>query len=361
MGKVTLDVGVRYDRQWGEALAANNKANSAFPDLVPGIEFPGYEAPFHWNNISPRVGMTYALDESQKTILRASASRNAGQLTAVGTYIGYANPSSGAGWVDYPWVDANNDHLAQTSEVQVNRPILASGGGFNTANPTAVTSANQIDPDFSAPINFGVILGFDRELAPNLAITLNYTYNQVSNIPMTRFIGLTTADWAPAAPLVGTTPDGVSYNIPLFIPDAAKVAAVGGSRILTNFEDYKTTFSGIEVSMNKRMSNRWMSRVAFAWNTPQEQYDMDVPVDDFGNPTRTDVFPLISGGQWAPRSGGSGSGDVFVNQRWNFNANGAYQMGWDMELAANLFASQARRIPTFVTRRWAARARCACC
>ena len=64
--------------------------------------------------------MTYALDADGKSLLRASFSRNAGQLTAVGTYVGYANPSSGAGWVEYPWVDANGDHLAQTNEVQVN-------------------------------------------------------------------------------------------------------------------------------------------------------------------------------------------------------------------------------------------------
>ena len=88
------------------------------------------------------------VERGGKTLLRASFSRNAGQLTAVGTYIGYANPSSAAGWVEYPWVDANGDHLAQTNEVQVNQPLLASGNGFNTSNPTSVTSANRIDPDF---------------------------------------------------------------------------------------------------------------------------------------------------------------------------------------------------------------------
>jgi hypothetical protein len=349
MGRVTLDLGVRYDRQWGEALAASNRANVAFPELVPGIEFPGYAPPFHWSDISPRVGMTYALDDSRKTILRASLSRNAGQLTAVNTFIGYANPSSAAGWVEYPWVDANGDHLAQTPEIQVNRPLLASGGGFNTANPTSVASANRIDPDLQAPTNLGVILGFDRELMPNLAVTLNYTYAHVTDHPMYPFIDVTTADWAlaPTSPLVGTTPDGVSYDIPLFIPNAAKVAAVGGGRILTNFDDYSTSFSGIEMSLTKRMSDRWMSRVAFAWNDPTEQYDMSVAVNETGNPTRTDTFPLISGGQWAPRSGGSGSGDVFINQRWNFNANGAYQLGWDMEIAANLFGKQGTPYPYF--------------
>lgn len=347
LGRVTLDVGVRYDRQGGKALPANNRPNSAFPALVPGIEFGGYEAPFRWNDVSPRVGLTYGLGESNKTILRASFSRNAGQLSAVGTYIGYANPSSAAGWVEYRWIDANGDHLAQTPEVQVQLPLLASGGGFNTANPTAVTSANRIDPDFQAPTSVGVIVGIDRELMPDLGLAVNYTRTRVTNHPMFPFIGLTTADWAPIAPLTGTTSDGVSYNIPLFVPNAAKVAANGGGRLLTNFDDYATTFDGVELALTKRMSNRWMARVAVAWNNPREHYDMAVPVNETGNPTRSDTFPLISGGQWAPRSGGSGSGDVFINQRWNFNANGAYQLPWDVEVAGNLFGKQGTPYPYF--------------
>jgi hypothetical protein len=347
LGRITVDLGVRYDQQSGQALEAVDQANPGFPALVPGINFAGYEAPFSWKNISPRVGMTYALSADGKSLVRASFSRNAGQLTAVGTYVGYANPSSSAGYVEYPWVDANGDHLAQTNEVQVNLPLLASGNGFNTANPTSVASANKIDPDFKAPTSMGFIIGYDRELMPDLGMSVNYTQTRVTNHPMFPFIGLTTADWAPTTPLVGTTPDGLAYNIPQFIPDATKVAANGGGRFLTNFDDYATTFQGVELSLTKRMSNRWMARVAGAWNNPQEHYDMAVPVNENGNPTKSDTFPLIDGGQWAPRSAGSGSGDVFINQRWNFNLNGAYQAAWGIELAGNLFGKQGTPYPYF--------------
>ncbi|MGQ0736638.1 MAG: carboxypeptidase regulatory-like domain-containing protein [Acidobacteriota bacterium] len=344
--RLTLDLGVRYDRQGGKALPSETLSNAAFPNLVPGIKFDGYDAPFKWNDVTPRIGMTYALDESRRTILRASFSRNASQMSGIGLFVGYANPSSAAGWVEYRWVDANGDHLAQTGEVLVNQPLLASGGGFNTANPTAVTSANRIDPDLRASVGTGFIVGVDRELVPNLAVQANYTYSRVTGHPMTPFIGLTTADWAPSGALTGTTPDGIAYNIPLFIPDAAKVAAVGGGRLLTNFDDYYTTYNGVELSIIKRMSNRWMMRLAAAWNNPTEHYD-GVPVSETGNPTRTDIFPLNQGGQWAPRSAGSGSGDVFVNQKWNFNVNGAYQLGWDIEVAGNLFGKQGTPYPYF--------------
>ena len=126
------------------------------------------------------------------------------------------------------------------------------------------------------------------------------------------------------------------------------MAAVGGGRLLTNFDGYSTTFNGIEVSMNKRMSNRWMMRLAGGVQQPDRSTTTwRSRSTENGNPTRSDIFPLINGGQWAPRSAGSGSGDVFVNQRWNFNVNGAYQLPWDMEVAGNLFGKQGTPYPYF--------------
>ncbi len=105
---------------------------------------------------------------------------------------------------------------------------------------------------------------------PNLALQVNYTYGRVDqSSDARRSSALTTADWQPVAPLVGhDCRTAVAYNIPLFIPDAAKVAADGGGRLLTNFDDYSTTFNGIELSVNKRMSNRWMMRLACRLQQP---------------------------------------------------------------------------------------------
>ena len=90
MNRLTLDLGLRYDRQWGKALPSETAANPAFPNVVPGLTFAGYDAPFTWNNVSPRAGVTYALDEARKTVARASFSRYAGQLET-GT-VGVAEP-----------------------------------------------------------------------------------------------------------------------------------------------------------------------------------------------------------------------------------------------------------------------------
>ena len=180
----TIDLGVRYDRQWGKALPSEIASNAGLPNVVPGVNFPGYDAPFTWNNFSPRAGVTYALDESRKTILRASFSRYAGQLDT-GTSA-TCNPSSAAGYADYGWNDLNGDHLAQENEVLLNQ-FIGPGGGFNPANPTSVTSANLIDPDLEAPMTTSVVAGIDRELMPNLALQANYSFTRTTD-----FAGATT-------------------------------------------------------------------------------------------------------------------------------------------------------------------------
>ena len=160
-GRATVDVGVRYDHQGGRALASHTAANPAFPTVVPGLDFAGYEAPFTWNTLSPRAGFTYALDATRRTIARASYSRFAGQLES-GT-VGFMNPSSTAGVAVYRWNDLNGDHLASADEVLLNQ-FVAAAGGFNPANPAAVTSSNRINPNLQAPQTQSVVAGVDREL-----------------------------------------------------------------------------------------------------------------------------------------------------------------------------------------------------
>lgn len=344
LDRMTIDLGVRYDRQGGAALPSTTLSNKAFPNLVPGIEFQGYDVPFTWNNVSPRLGMTYAVDPASRTILRASFSRFAGQIQT--GFAGWANPSGAAGWVEFPWTDLNGDFLAQANEVDTSR-VLAFGGGFNPANPTAVTSPNRFDEDFEAPITTNVIIGVDRELRPNLAVTVNYTYGQTTNWDATPWFGLTAADYTQTGVLSGTLPDGGSYNIPLFAPDAAKIAANGNSRILTNWDGFATRFHGIEAQVIKRMSDRWMMRAAVSWNNATEDYDANPPITTFGNPTPTDTDRLQSGGQYAPRSAGSGQGDIFVNAKWQLNINGVYELPWESEIAGNLFGRQGNPFPIF--------------
>jgi hypothetical protein len=349
MKQVTIDLGLRFDRQDGEALPSNTEANPAFPSVVPGVVFAGYKTPFTWNDLSPRVGITYAVDADRKTVARASYSRYAGQLNT-GT-VGVLNPSSTAGSATYRWNDLNGDHFAQANEVDLTQ-FISSAGGFNPANPTAVTSANQLDPDLKAPKTTSVVVGVDRELIPNLAVTANYSFTRTTDLfgnftgTVTPRVGVGRSDYTPGSGLSGTLPDGTPYNVATWIPNAAAIAAGGNGFLTTNVPGYATQYSGIEVGITKRLSNRWMSRIGFSWNDATEHFDDAAGMyDTNGNPTPTATEPLKNGGQFAPQSGGSGSGTIYINAKWQFNANAMYQAPYGIELSANVFGRQGYPFP----------------
>jgi hypothetical protein len=348
--RTSIDLGIRYDHQGGRALPSSTAANPAFPALVPGLVFAGYEAPFTWNNISPRAGLTYALDESRKTVARLSYARFAGQLESGS--VGYMNPTSSAGVAVYRWLDLNGDHLASADEVQTGQ-FLGTANGFNRANPTAVTSSNQIDPNLKAPATQTVVAGLERELRAHLSVQVNYTYTRTTNLlgnatfSITPRVGVSLTDYAAGPTLTGTLPDGSAYSVPTFIANAAKVTAGGGGFLLTNWNGYYTDYHGLELSAVKRLSNRWMGRIALSLNNAREHYAPEAMYDTNGNPTRTTTEPLVDGGQLAPQP--QSPGNIYINARWQFNANGMYQASHGIELAANVFGRQGYPFPLFRT------------
>jgi hypothetical protein len=361
-GRVTVDVGVRYDRQWGSALPSETQANGAFPGLVPGIVFPGYEAPFTWNDVTPRAGFTYQLDASGRTLLRGSAGQSVGQLSN-GT-VGFMNPSSAVGYADYPWIgDLNGNGFADSDEINTSVDPSSFGGGFNPLAPTAVSSANRIDPDLKAPLTTAVTVGIDRELMANLGVSLSYSWNRTTRYAYDPWIGVGPDDYELAQTLTGTIPGGGDYTALVYRPIPDRVAAGGNGRIRTNFDGYSTRYQGLDFTLTKRLSNRWMARIAAAYNNPTQRYDPENLVGAFGNPTRNDGYidsivlgtlvpqasAVIDGGQMYQLSSGSGQGEVFINGKWMLNANALYQLPWDMEIAANVYGKQGTPLPPVVS------------
>jgi hypothetical protein len=352
VGRATINVGVRYDHQSGEALPSTIEANPAFPSLVPGLTFPGYDSPFTWNNVSPRAGLTYAVDANRRTIARAAYSRFAGQLSP--TTIGGNNPAATAGSATYRWADRNGDHLAQASEVLTDER-LTQGGGFNPLAPTSVTSANQIAADLKAPITHSFVAGVDRELMGNLALQMNYSYTRTTTLfgnataNITPRTGVTLADYSAGPVLTGTLPDGAAYSVPTYVANGTKVVAGGLGFLTTTVPGYYIDYNGVEVALIKRLSNRWMGRLGFGYNNAREHFsDPAGRYDTNGNPTPTYAEPLIDGGQYAPvTSASSGSGSVFVNAKWQVNANGMYVAPRGIELSANVFGRQGYPYPLF--------------
>ena len=75
LGRLTLDLGVRYDRQWRQGAAERDRVERRLPEpRARASASPATRRRSTWNDITPRVGMTYALDEDAQDASCAPAS-----------------------------------------------------------------------------------------------------------------------------------------------------------------------------------------------------------------------------------------------------------------------------------------------
>ena len=135
--------------------------------------------------------------------------------------------------------------------------------------------------------------------------------------------------------------------MPTYIPNPAKVAAGGNGFLLTNWDGFSVDYHGLELNAVKRLSNRWMGRVGVSFNNAREHYEPQALYNANGNPTPTITEPLVDGGQYAPMSTGNSAGSVFLNSKWQVNANAMYQAAYGIELAGNVFGRQGYPFPLF--------------
>jgi hypothetical protein len=350
-GRLTLNLGARFDHQKYANLATSVEGNPALPNLVPGLAYPGGGTGADWNTISPRVGLTYALNDSRKTILRASYARYAGQLP-LGD-VTYDNPL-GYTYIAYGWNDLNGDHFAQPGEVLVGDGPLYYAG-IDPNNPNAgPTSPNKIDPNYKANTDNEFIVGLDHELAANLAVGIAYTYRKSTDISYATRIGLGPGDFTANPATTVNAVDGNTYTANTFSPDSALVDAANGGRIRTNAPGYFRKFSGFELTLAKRLSNKWMSRIAVAYNDWTEHFDGGLVANPSrffrSNVANNTVYynPQQDGGQVSFQGGGSGKSQIFSSSKWTVSANALYQLGWGLEISGALYGRQGYLFPVYL-------------
>jgi hypothetical protein len=358
--RLTLNFGARFDRQTAINMASEAPANASFPNVVPAVRFEGNDQNLiEWNTISPRVGIGLALDEARRTVVRASYANYAEQL-AFGT-VAQENPIQ-YGYLAYGWTDRNGDRFVQPGEVNLND--YQYNFNIDPDAPGAVESTvNVIDRNYKPKRDHEVILGIDREIGQNFAIGAAYTWRRASNWSYRpRLAGACSGDPTfDSCPTMG--PEDYIQNAPVtangytaftFSPNPAMVTAGRGGRLTTNARGYHTVFNGAEISLIKRMSNRWMGRVAFSMNDWTEHWDgrpYGVCQSTFGsgaicgNPTREERDPQVEGGQYAALSGGSGKASFYTSIKWQVYANALVQGPWGTELSGALFGRQGGPYP----------------
>jgi len=339
MGPWTFNAGLRYDLQDGENRAGSVDANLGFPEVMPALDFEGNDADgIRWSSLSPRLGITYALGEERRTLLRGSFSQYPRPLGL--DEISRVNPVSG----QWSWIVFLDSPGGYSGFYDDGEQYAVGGGfrGFDPANPTALETSNKNDPDMDPELTREFILGVEHSFLPEFVAGLKLTWRnstritdyqplfrsntteEVATIPATEYI--------PDRVVSGLLPDGIPYSVETWAANPVEWSYTGGE-LLTD-GDREVDYLGASLTVTKRLSNQWMMRGFVNYNFDESWV---VPTSYFANndPNRF-VQGSIDRQIFAV--------DGLLQSDWQWNLNGMYQVApdrpWGFNVAGNLSGRQ---------------------
>jgi hypothetical protein len=242
--KLTLNLGVRYDYQ---ALAKPPIQNPNAALLAAG--FDTSFRPSDKNNIAPRFGISYALDE--KTVIRG----------------GY-----GLFYARTPSIITGTAHSQNGIQV-VGISITCS---VNTPCPTYPNILSTVPAVGLAPINLFLFsknykqpfvhqgrISFERELFSNMTLSVAYTVYKGDDLTRTRDANLT----APAARPFTVTGTGEVLNFDRFV----NARLVSGFNRINLFESTANSFyQGLSIEVKRRLANKFSFIAAYTFSKAKD-------------------------------------------------------------------------------------------
>jgi hypothetical protein len=349
LSRLTIQAGIRFDHATSSLNQTAVPGVAGFTNLLPALSAQAVNNAYDFNTVTPRVGVTYALDDARKTIARTSYAMFASQLPA--------NAASFISPIQYSYalynaVDLNGNHVADPNELTT----LAGTQGIDVTNPTSLSTANKIG-DISSPLTHEFMVGVDREVMSNFGVSATFTYRRMVNLLWNPPLGATPGSYLQTGTFTGNFANVGAVSVPFYGIDPTVDPTAG--YIAQNRPDYHQRYMGIELSATKRMSNHWMGRFGFASSSWNEYFDgPNAILDKTPTPATSGEFskfttagPLVNGGPVVISSAGSGKSQIYsVAPKYQFSANGMYQAPWGIDIGANLLFRQGYAEPFNRTR-----------
>lgn len=229
--RATLNAGVRYDTDWRD----------------PSVNTAATPAPFTLrrsviadrNNIAPRLGLAYTADGARRTVIRG------------GWGLFYQTPAQVSGFISrvlsgqisqvflpltgLPGINGTSADVWQRyrRDGRVTASTLAALGITPGTTPSVLLTGADGTPD---AVSTQMSAGLDREITPDLAVSVEYSHNRGRNIIRSRDINVRSVAPGQFA-LPGQDPRFLQLNV---------LEATG-----------RSSYHGVSLSVRKRFSRRW--------------------------------------------------------------------------------------------------------
>ncbi|MBZ5556712.1 MAG: TonB-dependent receptor [Acidobacteriia bacterium] len=295
--RLTVNGGLRFEQLEGYLPDQSSPASPFAQANIGGFAaqprtFSEIRNIVKWNTVGPRVSAVVDVSGDGKTAAKASAARYYYILSTGGGGVSSVNPNANYSET-YAWNDANGDHKFQLGE-QTGAPVVSAV----VVNGQIATS---IDPNFSRPYTDEYSFGLDHELMANTKLSAVVTYRreknpQASMNPDNPYASTLTSAVDPGLDGIVGTADDKTYGY------YARTSTANRT-VITNDLNYLQTYKGLEITLNKRLSNRWQMLAGYTLakteinnitvaTSPNFLIDATGNVTDANAPDRPNQFKL---------------------------------------------------------------------
>jgi len=331
---LTLNFGARYDI---EILPTPNQENPLFaedPDSYP----------MDLNNVSPRFGFAWSLDDAGRSAVRGGAGifyQRTSYTFLTNMFSAGRNSSSFT--VLYP---TNNIDPGPRQGAFPTHPMLVNGPVVNRALlnaefPVGARSRNGGTVRFDNPDRINMFsrtysIGYERQVGSYMGVSVDFIRSEQRNQYVLKELNpLVRQGTAATSPATRTNP---------------LVGAVGewAASVVTIEPVGQIDYNSIQVSGTKRYANNWQARMSYAYSrgrgniptgqadTPNSQFLGDLNLDNDFGPTAVDRPHILTltGSYDVPRTGGlklsgvfrarSGTPITLVNSSSDLDRNGSF-------------------------------------
>jgi hypothetical protein len=281
--RLVVNLGLRFEHTLGY-LPAQSKPAGPFSAAQ---SFPEQDV-IKWTDLAPRVGLVYDITGDHKAAFKLGYGRYFHQISTGMIDVPNQNGLGGKG---YSWIDRNGDGQFQPGEE--GNLLFAFGG-----------SITSVDPNLKRPRTDEVTAGFEFELPQSIKLSIDGVFRWGRNL-----IAITETGIPFDTGYTTTTARDPVTNQVLTVFNLRPEFAGKNKRLETNPPDFKSSYKGVEVTLQKRFSSRWQGLLAYA-----------LSYDDL---SRTGITLSQYGGEEEGAGGiGFGVGSAFVDPNQKINNTG---------------------------------------
>ena len=280
-GRATISLGLRYDH-----AASDYPASTLGPSLLlpnRNVTFPQTQQ-VSWNDITPKMGLTYDLRGDGKTAVKVTLNK---YLLGFGTTFAIVpdpNPVSaavGLGNATRSWTDTNHNYVPDCSLTNPNANGecgALSDANFGTNNPQALLNQLQFDPNLQTGwgkrgYNWEFSVGVQQQLTSRLSLDVGFFRKWYGNFQVADNLALSSSNFNfinITVPADSRLPGGGGYTVtgfPVISP------ATGGGGFVTNQNVVKLSddvgrqiehYNGVDVNLNARLQGGFFAQGGFS-------------------------------------------------------------------------------------------------